>query len=75
MGAASVRVRRGAAGLRCLTGFGGRVVVVAVYLNGSRVAGNPGSVMLSPPEAIAVTYRRARCSSRPVTPSRPARNG
>ncbi len=30
---------------------------VAVYLNGSRVAGQPGSVMLTPHLAIAVTYR------------------
>jgi hypothetical protein len=30
---------------------------LAVYLNGSRVAGQPGSVMLTPHLAIAVTYR------------------
>jgi hypothetical protein len=29
---------------------------VAVYLNGSRVPGQPGSVMLSPHQEIAVTY-------------------
>ena len=30
---------------------------VAVYLNGSQVVGNPGSVMLTPHQEIAVTYR------------------
>ena len=30
---------------------------VAVYLNGSRVAGQPGSVLLTPHLAIAVSYR------------------
>jgi hypothetical protein len=30
---------------------------VAVYLNGSRVAGQPGSVLLTPHLVIAVTYR------------------
>ncbi len=30
---------------------------VAVYLNGSRVTGQPGSVMLTPHQEIAVTYR------------------
>ncbi len=30
---------------------------VEVYLNGSRVAGNPGSVLLTPHLQIAVTYR------------------
>ena len=39
-------------GLRAL-----RYDPVAVYLNGSRVAGQPGSVMLTPHLAIAVTYR------------------
>jgi hypothetical protein len=30
---------------------------VTVYLNGSRVTGPPGSVMLTPHQEIAVTYR------------------
>ena len=30
---------------------------MAVYLNGSRVAGQPGSVLLTPHLAIAVSYR------------------
>jgi hypothetical protein len=30
---------------------------VGVYLNGSRVAGQPGSVMLTPHLAIVVSYR------------------
>jgi hypothetical protein len=34
-----------------------RYYPVAVYLNGSRVAGQPGSVMLTPHLQIAVTYR------------------
>ena len=29
---------------------------VAIYLNGSRVAGQPASVMLTPHQEIAVTY-------------------
>jgi hypothetical protein len=53
----SARVPAGvrAAGLSLLRAS--RYDPVAVYLNGSRVAGQPGSVMLTPHLAIAVTYR------------------
>jgi hypothetical protein len=32
-------------------------VTLTGYLNGSRVTGSPGSVMLTPHQEIAVTYR------------------
>jgi hypothetical protein len=35
-------------------------VPVTVYLNGSRVTGPPGSVMLTPHQEIAVTWRPGR---------------
>ena len=46
---------------------------VTVYLNGSRVTGPPGSVMLTPHQEIAVTCRPGSGlrTAVPATPSRP----